>query len=158
VTSRRYFAMYIEYTRTVGHRRERWQFLVTPPMATPILRRSATASDMEAFERTGLPIADVANRYWVRHRFQYDEGNRPVWRIAGYKQASVVQDFVHERLAPLDAKLALPGQTSWRACRPVTVELSPQLCASAILNHKTPYKILDRVKKVAHEVHNLDIS
>jgi hypothetical protein len=133
------FAAYVELTHMSGDdevavRRRRRQWVILPQMPARLAPGDS-------------PITGCLTYF---EREQRDEKHRAVWEF----QQDTSGSFTQTLSRTIDAY----QEAGWKVSPVVTCEIHPTELAQILKDRKTPYRILNRLRKVAKGLHRLDIS
>ena len=130
----RLYAAYIEITKdTASGDRRRKQWLILPPLPTELAPQGYAAQ--------------TAMLYF--HREQESKNNRVAWKHDFDRSGSLAR-WMRERIDRYTA-------AGWQVSPVMTCEVHPLELARLIQEPKTPYKVLERIQRVAKAKHNLAI-
>lgn len=129
----RLFAAYIEITRDkASGDRQRVQYLIFPPLPADLAPNGVGQMDMLYF-----------------HREQQSKTNRVAWKHQFDRTGTLVR-WLRDRVQAYE-------NAGWKVSPVITCEVHPAELARVIAEPKTPYKVLERIERVARAKYNLAI-
>lgn len=138
--------MYLQMTRTAGRETERHQWVVLARVKARDLVKAGMNEDQ----------AKECTRYWhVWDRRQVRLKQPRAWQLKRFDQRQL--KILLEEIDRLQSYQPYTGYTRWEAIKPITVEFDADELVTYLSTGKTPYKIMDRLKRAAR-AQDLDIS